>query len=166
MWGEAVPSSYTFDINVPQGYDGMRSATANINLYSFNISGKVVDSPQNVDTGAVIIQYKKYTAPVDNNSVTDLQSLFTVGPHLLGSYAGIGTVGIKGKIEYKTITSNGTYYPYDESSFIQKIVVNVPQIQNETLTNKRIVNTGNYLVSDLMSQPNNYDGISKNSVWC
>jgi len=68
-----------------------------------------------------------FNDPVDDNSVTNTQELFYGFPSDNSNIIGINGFTLKGKIENKTITENGTYYPSDSSTIIKKITVNVPE---------------------------------------
>lgn len=68
-----------------------------------------------------------FNDPVDDNSVTNTQELFYGFPSDNSNIIGINSFTLKGKIENKTITENGTYYPSDSSTIIKKITVNVPE---------------------------------------
>lgn len=70
--------------------------------------------------------YYGYSAPSNDDSYTSLQNLFDFYIKSNSVYSGINKATLRGRVQYKTITSNGTYYPYNTSTFIKKIVVNVP----------------------------------------
>lgn len=62
------------------------------------------------------------------------------------------------------VINNGEYNPHSPYIGYSKVTVSVPQIwQNETIQNKRLQSNGNYIISTLMQNPTDYDGISKTS---
>jgi len=136
-------------VNVPQSTLTTKTLTSNGTFFARadgydGWSSVEVNVPKNVYPLTNSISYTGFTQPSNNNSTTNLQDL-TFNAENYG-YNGFSTFTYSTKIQYKTITSNGTYYPTDSNTAIRKVVVNVkPNVNSEEV----------YIDYDRFNQPSN-----------
>lgn len=125
----------SIEITPDQGYDTLDKVTVN---WKYGCLGNNGDNVLiNTTKGAqqiygnngnnVVFGTNWFNDPENDNSVTNTQELFYGFPSDNSDIIGISEFTLKGKIENKTITQNGTYYPYDNSTIIKKIVVDISQ---------------------------------------
>lgn len=128
-------------MNTPNDYDGITKNS----IIKVNIEQGVIEEEKVVS--------------IDNNGSTVIEPS--------EGYDSIEKVVVNTNIPNQTtnLTAvvNGNYTPQLPYIGYNSVTVNVPQISNETLINKRITSNNNIPVSDLMSDSVNYAGISKNS---
>ena len=119
-------SSYSVTVSPSSGYDGIESAVFNISNYTYYAQLIASLTAGSITTNSYVnYYYRKITQPSNDNSMTSLQTLCYVKIKSNISYSGIQEVDVQGRIQNMTITDNGTYYPYDNSTVVKKIVVNV-----------------------------------------
>lgn len=125
----------SIEIIPDQGYDTLDKVTVDWNYGRLGNNGDDVlinttkGAAQNYGNNGNIVRFGTnwFNDPENDNSVTNTQDLFYGFPSENSDIIGITEFTLKGKIENKTITQNGTYYPYDSSTIIKKIIVDVPQ---------------------------------------
>lgn len=135
--------TFTLTVNPDTGYDAMSSVK--ISYAKKNISPSIYAQSTNYNTTESGVYYSRiaYTAPSSDNSTTSSQKVMEIrlSPTSTYNYFALNSINCYMKIQHKTITSNGTYYPYDNMTAIKKIIVNVPTANNTTLT---ITTNGTY----------------------
>lgn len=159
-------------MSTPNEYDGVTKNS----IIKVNVSQGVIEEEKivniNTNTQTVIEPDEGYDAiekvTINTNIPNETTTLVAVSNgnyNPVSPYIGYNqvSVNVPNQVTSLIVNNNGIYTPVSPYIGYNSVSVNVPQIQNEYLQNKRIISNNNYLVSDLMSQPNNYDGISKNS---
>ena len=141
-------SNYSVVVLPDTGYDAINQSIINVNNYVFSGS-IVVSSSSSSGYSDTYIQYSRYayTIPSNDNSYTSLQNLGSYKIRSNSVYSGIQELIYRGRIQHMTITSNGTYTPYNTSTIIRKVVVNVsPNLTTKTITsNGTYTPTGSYV---------------------
>jgi len=135
---KSITSNGTYSAS-SDGYDGYSSVVVNV-------------SP-NVTTKSSTVSFEGFSQPSNNNQTTGLQNKYFYA--FTSGYDGYSTFVYSLKIQYITITSNGTYYPTDDNTAIRKVVVNV----SPSLTTKTITSNGTYYASN-----DGYNGYSSVTV--
>lgn len=119
-------AQYSTTIIPTPTYAGVAEAIVNTNNMDMTFNVICTSTPASYTSTYYDYNYYGYTAPSNDNATTGLQNLFDFYIKSNSVYSGINKATLRGRIQHKTITSNGTYYPYNTSTFIKKIVVNVP----------------------------------------
>lgn len=128
-------AQYSTTIIPTPTYAGVAEAIVNTNNMDMTFNVICTSTPASYTSTYYDYNYYGYTAPSNDNSTTSLQNLFDFYIKSNSVYSGINKATLKGRIQHRTITSNGTYYPYNTSTFIRKIVVNVsPSLQTIVIT--------------------------------
>lgn len=124
--GGTSGNSYNKEIVPSSGYNAMSSVTVNVNLYSPQFTYYSYKDQSTSSGSYVNVEYLGYTEPLNDNSTTSTQVIARVVYNNNSSYTGIYRVSLANRIQFLTISSNGTYYPYNDSTIIKKVVVDVP----------------------------------------
>lgn len=156
-------SSSTYEITPTSGYDAMQKVTLTASRYSVGRSFGSAYSSSSYYTYTV----PSYTLPSNDNSYTSSQELgrFTIKQQ--STYCGFYTTYINGRIQYKTITENGTYYPYDNNTLLKKVVVNVPSNVVTITCFNILINSSQsvYYLSDFVKYSTNQNMSTASNYW-
>lgn len=137
---KSITSNGTYYAN-NDGYDGFSRVNVNVPIPN-------IEQVKQINYSTLT-----YNNPSSDDNTTSLQ-VASINPS--NNYNAMNRCDLVAKIQYKTITSNGTYYPYDSNTILKKVVVNVPV---NTLTQKWITSNGTYQATN-----DGYNGYSVVSV--
>lgn len=125
------------------GYNAMSNVIITYRKINVTSYIYVQDTDYSSTENGVIYYRDGYTPPSNDNITTSAQRIMYIraAPDANNNFFAMNTINCYMRIQHKTITSNGTYYPYNNNTVIKKIVVNVPTINNTT---KTITSNGTY----------------------
>lgn len=118
--------SYVTTVSPSSGYDGIAQALVITSNYTYTCNIAAETSSSTDSSNSYVNRYiNGYASPTSGNT-SGLQTITYVSMKSNSTYSGIHRVNIRAKIQSMNITANGTYYPYDSSTIIKTITVNVP----------------------------------------
>ena len=154
-------TTQTTTISPDSGYDGLSSV--DVTVYTVDLSIPVSFSTSNSNHFEPYYTYGSigYTLP-SSGSISSLQDLFKCNSRYNTNRLGFNSVIFQGKIQNMNITSNGTYTPYDDSTIIRNITVNVPTstISVQSSRSYSVTDNGSYTISP----SSGYDAMSEVSL--
>lgn len=111
----------TYEVTPTSGYNAMQKTTLTAKRYSVSTFFDIY-----VDNNIVGYEVLPRTYPSNDNSISEYQDIGRFYIKNQNEYCGINEAIIRARFQYKTITSNGTYYPQGLSCILSKVVVAIP----------------------------------------
>lgn len=138
----------------------MQSVVISYNKKNITPSIYVQSTDYSSTSSGVLYERFAYTAPSSDNSTTSNQKImqFRLSPSSSYNYFSLNAIACYMKIQHKTITSNGTYYPTDNMTVLKKIIVNVPGATINNYNYGTITRNGSYTI------PSGYTGLGSFNV--
>lgn len=138
----------------------MKQVVLSYNKRNLNAPVRIKSESSSSSSSGFYFEYIAYQPPSTNNGTFANQCVMKARllPSSGYNYFSLNEIGYYVTIQHKTITSNGTYTPYDDNTVIKKIVVNVPTQTINNYNYGTITENGWYLI------PSGYTGISNFTV--
>lgn len=153
-------STQTLTVNPDSGYNAMGSVVINYRKRNTDQYIYISNTASSSTSGGVNVAKFKYRLPNDDNSTTSghIVTQIRLDPDSSYNYFALNTIFCYMRVQHITITTNGTYYPTDDTTVIKKIVVNVPTQTINNYDYGTIITNGQYTI------PSGYTGISNLNI--